>query len=84
MPKNDLSTLMSNMFLVALLPAAHKFYMPEKKCYRYFYNWTIPVDNPIFPFKVKLLEFAEKFHFLHLDDTEGAMLTCLGIVASGG
>lgn len=78
--KNILNTC---TFTGANIVAAVHFYNKQEQKYKNFWNWTVPADNPMYPFKLKLLELGENINSLNITNMEAAVIVSLLLLSTG-
>ncbi|RUS84791.1 hypothetical protein EGW08_007475 [Elysia chlorotica] len=68
-------------FGLMVLIACTEFYDPEFKRFRHIWNWVVQMQNPLFSYKVHLLQLGERVHGLGVDSTEAAMLCAISMTS---
>lgn len=70
-------------FQAAITIFATEWFNPELKKFKYFWNWTLSPENPMYLFKLHLLQAGDAVNKLRLSPVETA-LTLAIIGASAG
>ncbi|GFO07361.1 retinoic acid receptor rxr-alpha [Plakobranchus ocellatus] len=68
-------------FGLMVLIACTEFYDPEFKRFRHIWNWVVQMQNPLFSYKVHLLQLGDRVNDLHVDSTEAAMLCAISMTS---
>ncbi|CAL1527134.1 unnamed protein product, partial [Lymnaea stagnalis] len=68
-------------FGLMVLIACTEFYDPEYKRFKYIWNWTMPMQNPLFSYKVHLLSLGDRIHEIQVDKTEASMLCAISMTS---
>lgn len=70
-------------FGAVLILTAYLEYDADLKMFRQVWNWAVPLQSPLFTFKVNLLEVADLILQAGLDPTEMALLCALCLLRTG-
>ncbi|XP_059164712.1 uncharacterized protein LOC131947508 isoform X2 [Physella acuta] len=68
-------------FGLMVLIACTEFYDPEFKRFKYIWNWTMPMQNPLFSYKVHLLSLGNRIHEIQVDKTEASMMCAISMTS---
>ncbi|CAG5134266.1 unnamed protein product, partial [Candidula unifasciata] len=68
-------------FGLMVLIACTEFYDPEFKRFKHIWNWTMPMQNPLFSYKLHLLSLGDKMHEIQVDRTEASMMCAISMTS---
>ncbi|XP_061163193.1 uncharacterized protein LOC133172341 isoform X1 [Saccostrea echinata] len=68
---------MLNCFHIGLIVAANNYYDKESKRFKYFWNWTLSPNNPMYFFKLRLLQCGEQLSQLNMTLMEETFLSII-------
>ncbi|XP_013414288.1 uncharacterized protein LOC106176446 [Lingula anatina] len=76
-----LQSLKFGGFQAIIIFASVKWFMPDQRRFRNFWNWTIEPKNPMYYFKIELVNMGELIHMLNLDDVESSLMCALNFLS---
>ncbi|BFZ12318.1 hypothetical protein BsWGS_15357 [Bradybaena similaris] len=68
-------------FGLMVLIACTEFYDPEFKRFKHIWNWTMPMQNPLFSYKVHLLSLGDRIHNMEIDRTEASLMCAISMTS---
>ncbi|XP_055880492.1 uncharacterized protein LOC106057102 isoform X4 [Biomphalaria glabrata] len=68
-------------FGLMVLIACTEFYDSEYRRFKYIWNWTMPMQNPLHSYKVHLLDLGDRIHDIEMDRTEASMLCAISMTS---
>lgn len=72
-----------NSFHIAIILSANNYYDKEQKRFQYFWNWTLSPNNPMYFFKLRLLQCGEHLNRLNLTPMEETFLSVITFLSTG-
>ena len=70
-------------FQAALIICSSEWYNRALKKFQYFWNWTVSPENPMYLFKLHLLQAGETINKLNLSQVELSFVMALCCVSAG-
>lgn len=71
-----------NSFHIAIILSANNYYDKEQKRFQYFWNWTLSPNNPMYFFKLRLLQCGELLNRLNLTPMEETFLSVITFLST--
>ncbi|KAH9507199.1 hypothetical protein Btru_056610 [Bulinus truncatus] len=68
-------------FGLMVLIACTEFYDSEYRRFKYIWNWTMPMQNPLYSYKLHLLSLGDRIHDIEMDRTEASMLCAISMTS---
>lgn len=72
-----------NSFHIAIILSANNYYDKEQKRFQYFWNWTLSPNNPMYFFKLRLLQCGEDLNRLNMTPMEETFLSVITFLSTG-
>lgn len=71
-----------NSFHIAIIVQANNYFDKEQKRYQYFWNWTLSPNNPLYFFKLRLLQCGEQLNQLNMTPLEETFLSIITFLST--
>ncbi|XP_048733066.2 uncharacterized protein LOC125649530 isoform X2 [Ostrea edulis] len=71
-----------NSFHVTMILSANNYYDKDQKRFQYFWNWTISPNNPLYFFKLRLLQCGEQLNQLNMTPMEETFLSIITFLST--
>ncbi|CAL1542624.1 unnamed protein product [Lymnaea stagnalis] len=71
----------TRLFGNTILMASKEWFDPVRKKFKFFWNWKLPQDHPLCPFRNRIIKTGSRIFNLHMDRTEVALLSALNIMS---
>lgn len=66
-----------------MILSANNYYDKDQKRFQYFWNWTISPNNPLYFFKLRLLQCGEQLNQLNMTPMEETFLSIITFLSTG-